>query len=137
MAKVYTNVQKLGNYVLYRGVFDGKRVKQRVKYAPSLYLESKTETDYKSLDGVPLSKKKFNDIYEARDYVKKFNNVTNGPKIYGNQSYEYAFIAEFHKEAIDWDFNDLLIGILDIEVGSNKYANNLNKEVKVRKKTSI
>jgi DNA polymerase elongation subunit (family B) len=119
MAKVYTNVQKLGNYVLYRGVFDGKRVKQRVKYAPSLYLESPSGVKYKTLDGTPLVKKKFNDIYDARDYVNKFKNVTNGPKIYGNTSYEYAFIADFHKDAIEWDFSGLLIGVLDIEVGSD------------------
>ena len=32
----YTNVQAYGSYILYRGVMDGKRVKQRIEYEPSL-----------------------------------------------------------------------------------------------------
>ena len=134
MAKAYTNVQKLGNHILYRGVFDGRRVKQRVKYSPSLYIESPKGKEFKTLEGTPLLKKQFDDIYSARDYVKQYSNISNGPKIYGNTAYEYAFIADYHKDAIEWDFNELLIGVLDIEVGANNYASNLDKEVKVREK---
>ena len=39
-------------------------------------------------------------------------------KIYGNDRYEYAFIADEHRGPIDWDIDKLSIVIIDIEVGS-------------------
>lgn len=118
MANFYTNVQSIGGKILYRGVMDGKRIKQRIDYDPSLYIPSKRETNYKTLNGQYLDKKTFDGIHEARDYVKQFANVQGGVKIYGNTRYEYAFIADQHKKMVDWDQEKILIGIVDIEVGS-------------------
>jgi hypothetical protein len=114
----YTNVQSIGGSILYRGIMDGKRVKQKVDYEPSLYLTSKKVTQYKSLDGQYLDRKKFDGIYEARDYTKKFAGVSGGPKIFGNTRYEYAFIADQHKDMVDWDMDKVSIAVVDIEVGS-------------------
>ena len=117
--RFYTNVQALGTNILYRGVIDGKRVKKKIDYSPSLYLPSKKITDYTNLNGDYLEKKKFKNIKEAREYVKRFESMENSPKIYGNTKFEYAFIADLHTEStIDWVQNDILIGIIDIEVGS-------------------
>jgi len=115
--KFYTNVQCFGNSILYRGVMNGKRVKQRIDYQPSLYIQHKNGT-LKSLDGVPLLEKKFEDIKEAREYIKKFDGVSGGPKVYGNTRYEYAFIGEQHTGMVDWDQDNISIGVIDIEVGS-------------------
>jgi DNA polymerase elongation subunit (family B) len=117
MTNFYTNVQCFGNAILYRGVMDGKRVKQRIEYQPSLYITHKNGK-LKSLDGTPLLQKKFDDIKEAREYIKKFDNVSGAPKVYGNTRYEYAFIGEQHKEMVDWDIEHVTIGVIDIEVGS-------------------
>jgi len=114
----YTNVQSLGGKILYRGIMGGKRVRQRVDYEPSLYIPSKKVTQYTTLDGNYLDKKRFDGIYEAREYVKQFDGVSGGIKIYGNTRYEYAFIADQHEEMVDWDIDKILVGIVDIEVGS-------------------
>lgn len=119
MASYYTNVQSLGGSILYRGVMDGKRVKQRIDYQPSLYLPSKKTTQYKTLTGEYLDRKEFDGIREARDYVKQFSSLSNGPKIYGNTRYEYAYIADQHPDMVEWDFDQILIGVIDIEVGSD------------------
>ena len=113
----YTNVQCFGNSILYRGVMDGKRVKQRIDYSPSLYIRSKTG-QYKTLDGKTLDRKRFDDISGAREYIKGFKDVSGAPKIYGNNRYEYAFIGEQHKSMVDWDQDKIVIGVVDIEVGS-------------------
>ena len=113
----YTNVQCFGNSILYRGVMDGKKVKQRIDYQPSLYIHSKKGT-YKSLDGSLLQRKKFDDIKEAREYIKGFTGVAGGPKIYGNTRYEYAFIGEQHPSMVEWDQDHVTVGVIDIEVGS-------------------
>lgn len=114
----YTNVQTYGSYILYRGVMDGKRIKQRIEYEPSLYLPAKKQTQYRSLDGVPLERKKFDNMREARDFYKKFDGIPGAPKIYGNTRYEYAFIADQHPQMVDWDIDKILIANIDIEVGS-------------------
>ncbi|CAB4133388.1 PolB DNA polymerase elongation subunit (family B) [uncultured Caudovirales phage] len=118
MKTFYTNVQSVGNNILFRGVIDGKRVKQRIEYSPSLFVPSKRVTNFTTLEGDYLDQKIFGTIREARDYVKQFEGVSNGHKIYGNTRYEYAFIADQHKGMIEWDYSKVLIAIVDIEVGS-------------------
>ena len=120
MAHFYTNVQCFGNSILYRGVKDGKRIKQRIDYSPSLYVPSRksNQTEYKSLEGIPLDRKEFEDLRSARDFVKQFEGLPGAPKIYGNTRYEYAYIADQHSGMVDWDQDHVSIAIVDIEVGS-------------------
>jgi len=119
MTNFYTNVQCFGNSILYRGIMDGKRVNQRIDYQPSLYIPSrKTAGSFKSLDGTPLDRKKFDDIREAKEFTKKYDGIPGTPKIYGNTRYEYAFIGEQHQGMVEWDQDKISIAVIDIEVGS-------------------
>ena len=118
MADFYTNVQSHGNNILYRGIVDGKRVKQRIEYEPSLYIPARKQTQYKTLTGQPLERKRFETMREARDFFKKFEDVPGAPKIYGNTRFEYAFIADQHPNMVEWDIDKINVGIIDIEVGS-------------------
>jgi len=114
----YTNVQSFGNSILYRGIMDGKRIKQRIDYEPSLYMPSKKQTQFRSLDGQPLEQKRFDCIRDAREFFKKYDGIPGAPKIYGNTRFEYAFIADQHPTMIDWDIDKIKVDIIDIEVGS-------------------
>lgn len=118
MNSFYTSVQCLGNYILFRGILDGKRVKQRIEYSPSLYIPSKRKTNFTNLQGEYLDQKIFGDLREARDYIKQFNSVSGGVKIYGQNRFEYAYIADQHTGMVDWDQDKVLVSIIDIEVGS-------------------
>jgi DNA polymerase elongation subunit (family B) len=117
MSKYYTNVACIGNNILYRGVKEGRRVKLKVAYTPTLFLPSKKETTFKTLDGEFLEPMKFESIREARDFIKRYDEVSNF-KIFGNSSYQYAFIADEFKGMVDWKMEDLSVAIIDIEVGS-------------------
>jgi DNA polymerase elongation subunit (family B) len=117
MSKYYTNVACIGNNILYRGVKEGRRVKLKVAYTPTLFLPSKKETAYKTLEGEFLEPMKFESVREARDFIKRYDEVTNF-KIFGNSSYQYAFIADEFKGMVDWKMEDLSVAIIDIEVGS-------------------
>ena len=97
MSLFYTNVQSVGNNILYRGVTDGKRTKIKIPYQPTLYEHSKKVTNYTSLDGHYLQGNKFDSMRDARDYLKQFEGVS-GKKIYGQNRFEYAFIGEQHKD---------------------------------------
>jgi DNA polymerase elongation subunit (family B) len=59
----------------------------------------------------------FDTIREARDFVKRYEDVANF-KIYGNTRYEYAFIADNFRGIVDWDISHLSVVFIDIEVGS-------------------
>jgi len=118
MSKYYTNVAVHSNNILFRGVNNGRRVKGKVPYSPTLFLQSNKSTEWRSLFNEPLEAMKFETIREARDFVKRYEEVSNF-KIYGNTRYEYAFIADNHRGIIDWDISDLSVAIIDIEVGSD------------------
>ena len=117
MSKYYTNVAIHGNHILFRGVNNGKRVKSKVKYSPTLFLQSNKQSQWRSLFNEPLEPMTFDTIREARDFVKRYEEVANF-KIYGNTRYEYAFIADTVRGTIDWDISHLSIAFIDIEVGS-------------------
>lgn len=117
MTTFYTNVQCFGNNILYRGIENGKRIKEKLQYQPTLYEVVRKETPFKTLNGEYLHEFKFNSIREARDYLKQNEGVTN-KKIYGNTRFEYNYISEQHPNEVDWDQSYLQIAIIDIEVGS-------------------
>jgi DNA polymerase elongation subunit (family B) len=100
---------------------DGKRVKQRIEYSPSLFLpltKNFGTTSFKNLKGEPLQQKIFGTVREARDYIKQFEGVSGASKIYGQTRFEYAFIADQHQGMVDYDQDKVLIAVIDIEVGS-------------------
>ena len=117
MSKYYTSVSIHNNHILFRGVNNGKRVKSKVKYSPTLFLQSNKSSKWHSLFNEPLEPMTFDTIREARDFVKRYEEVANF-KIYGNTRYEYAFIADTFRGTIDWDISHLNIAFIDIEVGS-------------------
>lgn len=116
--KYYTNIALSGNNILFRGVNNGRRVKMKVQYSPTFFLPSKKQqSGFQSLFGEQLEPMKFETIRDARDFMKRYEEVSNF-KIYGQERFEYAFIADEYKGLIDWDINDIYVAILDIEVGS-------------------
>ena len=117
MSKYYTNVCVHSNHILFRGVNNGRRVKSKVKYSPTLFLQSNKQTEWRSLFNESLEPMTFDTIREARDFVKRYEEVANF-KIYGNTRYEYAFIADTFRGSIDWDISNLHVAFIDIEVGS-------------------
>ena len=117
MNKFYTSVASVGNNILYRGVENGRRVKVKIPYSPTLFLPSKKESPWKTLKGETLEPMKFDGIRDAREFIKLYEGVENF-KIYGMNRFEYAFITEQHRGMVEWDIENISIGAVDIEVGS-------------------
>ena len=113
----YTNVQVWGSKILYRGVEDGRKVRSKIEFSPTLYVPSKTPSEYRTIHGNYLAEVKPGTIRECRDFVEKYKDV-QGFEIYGNQKYEYQYIAEYYPEHIDWDLDHINVTYIDIEVGS-------------------
>ena len=115
--KYYTSIAVQGNNILFRGVNNGRRVKMKIQYSPTFFLQSKKQTEYKTLFGEYLEPMKFDTIKDARDFFKRYEEVENF-KIYGQERFEYSYIADEFKGQIDWDINQIRIAFVDIEVGS-------------------
>jgi DNA polymerase elongation subunit (family B) len=118
MAKHYTNVLCQGNYILYRGVNNGKKVKTKVTYTPSLFVKSKkAETEYKGIHGESLDAMRFESIRAAKEFQRKYKDVDNFD-IYGMDRFEYAYMADSFKGQIEWNIDDINVSVIDIEVSS-------------------
>lgn len=128
MTSFYTNVQVYGSRILYRGVEDGRKVKRKIDYFPTLYVPSKVHTGFTSVSGDAMAEMKPGNIRETRDFVEQYKEVENF-KIYGNQKYEYTFISDHFSDDVDWDLSHITVTNIDIEVGSEngfpepEYAN--------------
>jgi DNA polymerase elongation subunit (family B) len=117
MTSFYTNVQVYGARILYRGVEDGRKVKRKIDYFPTLYVSSKEHTGLTSVSGNAMAEMKPGNIRETRDFVEQYKEVENF-KIYGNQKYEYTFISDHFSDDVDWDLSHITVTNIDIEVGS-------------------
>jgi len=89
----YTSVDRFGNSLLYRGYSDtGKKIFQRIKYKPTLYIKSKkTDTDWKALDGTPIEPMHFDSMREVREFEQTYKDVPSF-HLYGNNRHIPAFI---------------------------------------------
>lgn len=120
--KFYTSVtQHFGN-ILVCGYENGKRFKEKVAYKPYLFLPTKEESKYRTIDGKPVLKKKFDSIREAREFYKKFSEVENFD-IYGYDKFPYVFIYDEYFRNLKYDTSLIKVCALDIEVAKEeKYS---------------
>jgi len=117
MKNFYTNVLVYGSKILYRGIENDRKISRRVDYHPSLFVSSKEPTEFTTIHGEYVSEIKPGNIKDARDFFNQYEDV-GGMKIYGNNRFEYAFIADTYPDTIDWDMDSINIVNIDIEVGS-------------------
>lgn len=114
----YTSISRYGNSLLYRGYEDGKRVKRKIPFKPTLYVKGKGNSKYHALDGTNVDAIKLNSMREAKEFVEKYEGVDNF-KIYGNTNYIAQFIAETFPGEIKFEREKIRIHNIDIEVASD------------------
>ena len=117
MSNFYTSVQVYGSRILYRGVENGRKVRRKVDYFPTFFVPAKQKTEWTTIHGDYVAEMKPGNIRDARDFIKQYEDV-DGFKVYGNNRYEYAFIAESFPDDVDWDISKINVTNIDIEVGS-------------------
>ena len=117
MSDFYTNISVSGKYILYRGVENDKRVRRKIEFRPTFYLIANEKTEYKTLSGEFVKQIQPGTIPDCREFLERYESVDNFP-IFGNNRYEYSYIADTFGDDILWDINKVSIAYLDIEVGS-------------------
>jgi hypothetical protein len=99
MGKFYTHVHQHRGKMLVRGFDDnGHRVHKTVPYAPYLFIPAKQgqQTNFRSLQGQPLGRMRFDSIKEARDFVKEYEGIENF-NVYGSNEWVPMYIYDNYK----------------------------------------
>ena len=115
MSQFYTNIQLAGDTILYRGYQDGDPVQFRTKFSPTLYVPSKKNERYKTLDGRSVAPMEFLTARDAREFIKKYDGV-EGFEVHGYERFVYQYIRREFPGEVDYSINQMRIFALDIEV---------------------
>ena len=116
--RFYTNVQLIGNQFLVRGVDNGKRYEHRDEFFPTLFVKSKKNTKYRTLNGEVVEEIHPGSVRDCREFYKKYDDV-DGFSIYGNDRYIYQYISEkYPQDEIKFDINQIKLVTIDIETAS-------------------
>ena len=118
--RFYTNVQLIGNQFLVRGVDNGKRYEHRDEFFPTLFVKSKKNTKYRTLNGEVVEEIHPGSVRDCREFYKKYDEV-DGFAIYGNDRYIYQYISEkYPEDEIKFDISQIKLVTIDIECHSEK-----------------
>jgi DNA polymerase elongation subunit (family B) len=118
--KFYTNVQLIGNQFLIRGVENGKRFETRDEFFPTLFVKTKKDSKYRTLNGEAVEPIHPGTVRDCREFYKKYDEV-DGFDIYGNDRYIYQYISEkYPEDEIKFDISKIKLVTLDIEVASEE-----------------
>jgi len=113
--RFYTNVQMIGNQFLVRGVENGKRYEHRDEFFPSVFVKTKKDSKYRTLNGKPVEEVRPGTVRDCRDFYKRYDGV-DGFEIYGNDRYIYQYISEnYPEDEIKFDISQIKLVTLDIE----------------------
>ena len=112
----YTNIILKGDTLYLRAISNGKRIMEKIKYKPTLFVPTKKKTKFKTLTGTTVEPVKFNSIYQARDFIKNYEEQPD--LVYGQERFQYCYLSDNYPGIIEWNQDKILTLSLDIEVAS-------------------
>ena len=116
--RFYTNVHQRFNEILVRGYENGRHFTTKETFYPTLYVPSKKESKYKTLDGKSVEPIKPGKISDCKEFNEKYSGV-QGFDVYGNDRYICQYIAEnYPEEEIKFDISKINLVTIDIEVAA-------------------
>jgi DNA polymerase elongation subunit (family B) len=116
--RFYTNVQMVGDHFLVRGYENGNSFMTREKFSPTLFVPSKKNTQYQTLNGEYVEPIQPGSVRDCREFIKKYDGIS-GFKIFGNDRYIYQYISDnYPEEEIKFDISKIKLTTIDIEVAS-------------------
>lgn len=108
----------VGDHFLVRGYENGKNFMTREKFYPTLFVPSKKNTQYQTLNGEYVDAVQPGTVRECRDFIKKYEGI-DGFNISGNDRYIYQYISEIYPEdEVKFDISKIKVTTIDIEVAS-------------------
>lgn len=111
----YTDVRTRGDILYFTGFDQNKKsIVSYTEYKPTLYRETKNQSNWKSIDGKNLELLKFNKISDANRFKK-----TN--QYYGFEKWALQYLGYTFYDKPMINFDDLIIYSIDIETTANAF----------------
>ena len=110
----YTSATAWGDKILVRGYDKGRAYQRKVDFYPTLFVNSKTQSKWKTLDDVYVDEIKPGTIKETKEFVKRYSEVEGFP-IFGNTNYAYQYISDTYQDEVNWDMELFKVYTIDIE----------------------
>ena len=118
MKEFYTSIYQSGNHIHVRGIgADGEPFAKKNVFEPYIFVDANKDHGYKDIHGNFVKKVNFENMNEAKDYLKKFDDVS-GMRILGLTHWTYLYIYEHYMD-IEPDMEKIKVYYLDIEVQSD------------------
>ena len=115
--RFYTDVTRYGNQMLYRGYKNGERIRERVKFKPTLFVNGQSE--WRTLDNKPVAPMQFDSMKDATEFIKQYQHIPT-VKTYGTTNYMHQFITDRFPEDITFNRDQIHVTTIDIEVQSDE-----------------
>ena len=114
--RFYTNVQMVGDNFLVRGYENGRHFATREKFYPTLFVNSKRKTKYRTLDGDYVESIEPGSVRDCREFIKKYDGVENF-NIYGNERFIYQYISDkYSEDEVKFDIDKIKLVTLDLSL---------------------
>lgn len=119
--KFYTSVSRKHNHIHYRGYENGQSVQKKIFYQPTLFetYRGKEDTGYRGLYGEKLIPISFDNMREANNHIRDYQNVSGKP-IHGQNNFVLQFLSTEFSRNITFDRNIVKVATIDIEVASDE-----------------
>ena len=115
----YTNAVRYGGDILVRGIKNGRSIKTKVRYKPTLFVHcNSTDTKYRDIYKKPCMAVKFDDMWEAHTWKKENKQHA---EILGMDNFYLAYLGDTNPAEVQFDMDKIRIGIIDIEVTAPEF----------------
>lgn len=91
MTRFYTNVTRIGNNLCVREQTETGPNKFKIKFEPTLFIKTETETEFKTLYGDYAKQVELSSMSEGKEFMKKYEGV-QGVEIFGQQNWILQYI---------------------------------------------
>jgi hypothetical protein len=111
MVSFYTNVDRYGQNLLYRGYENGKQVSKKIKFEPTFWIPGKSDDSFSTLTGIEVSEIKPGSMRDSKDFIEKYKDVANF-NVYGTTNYIHQFLSETYPRKVNFDPKKNLYSLL-------------------------
>ena len=119
MIDFYTNISRIGNELLIRGITNGEEVRDRLKYSPTLYVEHPNDYGWQTIFGKNVKPIQFDTMREAQDFAESHKG--SNLNVMGFPYFHFQHCLEDYNDTVDrWRKEDIRIFNIDIEVTSTE-----------------
>jgi len=118
MSNFYTVAHVRGNKIYLRGYDSGRKVQEIIEYKPYLFIKSKKDSPFKTLNGESVSRIDFDSIRDVKNFTSKYDNIENF-EYFDYTFFLYQYLYDTYPGEIKYDPGVVSVVTIDIEVASD------------------